>query len=156
MHRYARWMIALSLMTGGVTTAGADEYDEPVRNLTIIAAPGWGDREVTERRFRFILTSFVQRCADVETAVQAADRLAFVYGKIDEAGLSGQEGLLAMSNTVHYMTSEISNAASRANLPLKCSEIWAMYIVVRQQGMSPEEARRGVSGVARTLYGLAQ
>ena len=86
-----------------------------------------------------------------------SDMLVFTHGKIKEAGLDGEESLLDLSNTLHRMTSEIATTSSAARMDQPaCAEIWSMYLVLRNGGYSPIEARESVAAVAGGLYGLVQ
>ena len=82
--------------------------------------------------------------------------LVVVHGYIDQAGLAGEENLLRLSNNMHRMTMEITTYASAVDVPIKCSEIWSMYVISRQEGRSQQEAMEGVSAIVRTLLGLGE
>ena len=121
--------------------------------LTIIAAPGWGEREGMLKRFTFLLKEFETRCPPAKAS--SADMLVFSYQKIQEIGLGEEEGLLALSNTLYRLTVDIGGRTAGAQIdPPACSEVFAMYLTLRQNGQLPTEAREGVTAVVGALYGL--
>ncbi len=121
--------------------------------LTVISEPGWGEYENTLKRFTFLLKEFEVRCPPAQAS--PADMLAASYQKIMDIGLGEEEGLLALSNTLYRLTVDIGVRASGAQIdPPACSEVFAMYLTLRQNGQSPTEAREGVTAVAGALYGL--
>ena len=125
--------------------------------LTVIASPSRGERETTQRRFEFLLNRFNEYCPTEDGEASVSDMLVFTHGKSKEAGLDGEESLLDLSNTLHRMTSEIATASSAARMDQPaCAEIWSMYLVLRNGGYSPIEARESVAAVAGGLYGLVQ
>ncbi len=136
------------------TPLAADtQGDEPslAEKLTTIESPRWRDRELTLRRFEFLLPRFVNLCKDMDMEVQAADALVVAHRLIKEAGIA--EGLLEVFNNMYEVTSEVSAIASLAGAsPPDCIEIWAMYATVRQQGMTSEDAKVGVVDVVRGIY----
>ena len=142
-------MLALALTSA---TPAADDINEVAYKMTALAAPSFRERKTTEKRFRFLLSNFPDRCDDVSAPLKAADMIVKVHQILDETGLD--EGLLALTNTLYRMTTEISNAAAGMEIPLRCGEIWGMYASVRREGMGPEEARKGVVSVATSLYDL--
>ena len=144
------------IMLAPASMAADSTLDNTVHNLTVIASPSFGKRDATEKRFRFILPAFVEHCSDVGKAVNAADMLVVVHQHLDKAGLASEEDLLTMSNTLHRMTIQIGNRAAAVNVPLKCAEIWAMYLSSRQGGLSVEESRDGVIALTSAIYDLME
>ena len=143
------------------------EPDEPVKSdrtkysdaekLTVISSPNWGEYETTKRRFSFLLKEFEENCKPQPGKAAPVDMLVTVHGLLAEAGLDGEEGLLDFANNLHRMTSDIaisSNSASVGNPD--CAQTWVMYLQLRKKGRSPLEARKGVTAIARTLYGLTK
>ena len=146
--------LAIIALTSGISTSQARDEIDIAYKLMVIASPKYSDRDTVEARFRFILPKFRKNCSDVDNETKAADMLVVVHNKIKEYGLGKEGGLLNLANTLFRMTNEISIGARNANAPLRCSEIWAMYLTLRGQGLPVEEARRGVADLAQSLYGL--
>ena len=128
-----------------------EEQDTAYKMMTISNVP-YSKQEITARRFRFILPQFVEGCSDVPKESKAGDMLYVVYQKLDEAGLD--ESLPAVTNNLYSLTQEIVPSAKRAKVPLRCAEIWVMYLQARLKGMTTEKAQRGVSSLTRTLLGM--
>ena len=125
--------------------------------LTAIAAPSFSEHESTQRRFEFLVKEFNKCCPEESGGASPANMLVFSHSKLKDAGLDGEENLLALSNTLHRMTVEIAAAAiGHASDPPKCSEIWTMYITLRLRGQPTTEAREGVVGAARMIYDVIQ
>lgn len=131
--------------------AKQEEEFSPAENMTVIASPSWRDRDSTLKRFEFLLNRFSDLCPTAESKAPPHDMLSYIHGKLADAGLDQEESLLDLSNTLYRMTQDIS--VSVTTQP-QCAEIWAMYLTVRLGGQNPEEARRGVTAVTSTLYGL--
>ena len=128
---------------------------DDAENLTIIAAPGWGERESTLKRFTFLLKEFDAHCPSQKAS--PADMLAFSYQKLSDIGLGEEEGLLALANTLHRMTVDLAARATGAKMdPPSCAQTFAMYLTLRQSGQSPTEAREGVTAVAGAIYDMAK
>ena len=122
--------------------------------LTAIAAPSFSKHESTQQRFEFLVKEFNEYCPEESSGASPADMLVFSHGKLKDAGLDSEESLLELANTLHRMTAEIAAAALGRNSDLtKCSEIWTMYLTLRLRGQPSTEAREGVTGVVRMLYG---
>ena len=125
--------------------------------MTIIHAPGWREKERVQRRFKFLLGEFEEVCTIEKGTATIPDRLVFIYQKLKEAGLDGEESLLDLSNTLHRLTQDIAGRASAAGMePPQCNQIWAMYLVARQKGQPPSEASRNVTVVTGALYDLVR
>ena len=108
--------------------------------LTTIDSPEWGKRKITKARFKFLLRAFTNHCAREKGEGQLHDQLAFIHRKLEEYGLD--EGLLEMSNTLYRAAVDIGTAASFAKSPPpQCSQIFSVYLVLREKGDSPEKSR---------------
>lgn len=130
--------------------------EEVAHKMMVIANPPNSERANVEKRFAFILPAMVNRCSDVQEPIRAADMLVVVHRYIDQAGLAGEEDLLRLSNNMHRMTMEITAYTTAVDVPIKCSEIWSMYVISRQEGQSQQESLEGVSAIVRALLGLSE
>ena len=146
-------LLCACILSAPVSFAG--ERDA-AQNLTIITSPPLSKRNAVERRYRFVLPKFVSRCDDVESEDRAADMLAVLYREIRSAGLDSEEGMLELTNNLYSMTNQIRLQVDRANSVLRCAEIWSMYLVVRQEGLSQNEARNQIAELTGALYGLIE
>lgn len=126
------------------------------KKMTVLASPSFSAIKSTEKRFAFILPALVERCSDIDKPMRAGDMLFAVSKMLDDRGLGDEEGLLPVSVNLHRLTVEVAAYAANASIPLKCAEIWAMYVNARQNGRTPTESMRGVAGIAKALYGLAK
>ena len=143
--------VALALFMPGPVLA-EDDLKEIVRNMTIISNVSYSAKERTEKRYRYVLPQFVEICEDVDKPVRAGDMLVTVLTMITKTGM--EQKLLPLVETLYSMTQEISGHAQAANIPLQCSQVWAMYVNLRQKGQSPAVASRGVAAVSKMLYRL--
>ena len=132
-------------------TAALAERDA-AQNLTIITSPSFSERKAVEKRYRFLLPKFVQRCSDIPNDDMAADMLVTSHSVIKEAGLENEEGLLDFTNNLFSMTSQIYFHAQAAGVPVRCSRIWAMYVLVREEGLSQSDAMSQLPELVRSLY----
>ena len=150
-------LMAVTAMLAVSGPATAEESAmEVAKKLTVIASPSFSAMESTEKRFAFILPALVERCSDIDKPIRAGDMLVTVARLLDERGLGDEEGLFPVSVNLHRLTVEVAAHAASANIPLKCAEIWSMYINARQNGRTPTESMRAVAGIAKALYGLAK
>ena len=125
--------------------------------LTAIASPSFSEHESTQRRFEFLVKEFNKYCPEESGGASPADMLVFSHSKLKDAGLDSEESLLELANTLHRMTVEIATSAiGHDSDPPECSEIWTMYLTLRLRGQLSTEAREGVVGAARMLYGVIQ
>ena len=111
------------------------------------------DQERTERRYRFVLPRVADACADVARASDAADLVFVTHGLIDDAGL--REPLPELVETLHLLVMEVAPTARRADLPVKCREVFTLYVSARFDGMRPAAAREGVAAVVKGIYKAA-
>lgn len=130
--------------------------EETVETLTIITSPDFEKRTQTKKRFRFILPVFVERCTDIDQTVRAGDMIAVLYKELDNAGLTSEEGFFMLANNLHRMTMAISVRTQSSNIPLRCVEVWAMYVTLRLQGMGSVESREGVEQIVIALHAATQ
>ena len=86
------------------------------------------------------------------TRKPAGDMLYVAHTKLGEAGLSREENLLEMIDNAYSFTMKISAQAEKRDIPLKCAEIWSMYVILRREGHSIDEAKQGLVELTTTLY----
>lgn len=133
------------------TIGWAQEEPSVAEMLTILESPKWGDREMTLKRFEFLIPIFDDLCPDATTEITGADMLYKVYTLITDAGLD--EGLLELFNSMYEVTVEIEIMARLASeSPPECAEIWALYALARHRGLSKEDAKVGLTAFMRALY----
>ena len=140
------------LVGGPISVTAQEDY---AHMMMILTNPAFGERESVEKRYRFLLPRIAESCADAKTPDRVADMVYVSHKRLDEAGLGRRESLLAITETLHRLMREIGPAARRVGVPIKCAEVFAMYLVVRLDGMSPEESRNGIAAVVKGLYKLA-
>ena len=141
---------------GGDEPAPKSELDDISETMAVIS----GNDDDTQR-FRFLLPRFVDRCPDILSVTNAGDMLAFSYKQQSEAGLEREEGMeegmLDISNNLYFVVSRVHAAAERAKAASpKCAELFAMYLVGREEGQSADEAKDGVIAIASALYRLVE
>ena len=132
----------------------SDDVDKYANIMMILSDARFSDQESTEKRYKFILPRFIKSSDDVSGAQKAADMMYASFKQLDDAGLGKEEGLLTLSNNLYSMTSQISTSARLADLPLRCAEIWSMYLMLRLEGTGPAESSRQIIGLTRSIYGL--
>lgn len=148
-------ILGLACAVNSPAIAG-ETAEEVAHKMTVIANPPYSERANVEKRFAFVLSAMVERCSDVQEPIRAADMLVVVHRHIDQTGLAGEEDLLGLSNNMHRMTMEITTYATAVDVPIKCAEIWSMYVISRQEGRSQQESMEGVSAIVRALLGLSE
>ena len=133
----------LAALTVALAASVAGGQRSPAELLTTIADPPWGERARVQRRFEYLLPRYVSACADVGTEMKAADMAALTFRKIDEAGLN--EDLLELTEGIYGVILHARALGLLGNAG--CAEYFAMYIVLRQEGMPPADATDGIKGV---------
>ena len=86
------------------------------------------------------------------------DRLASAHGQLKEAGLDREETILDLFNSSHRMIVDIAtiaNTSERIAMPT-CTQFFAMYVVLRQKGESPDRARRGIVAIFKGLSNIGK
>ena len=137
---------------GGDEPAPKSELGDISETMAVIS----GNDDDTQR-FRFLLPRFVDRCPDILSVTNTGDMLAFSYKQLSEAGLEREEGLLDISNNLYFVVSRVHAAAERAEAASpKCAELFAMYLVGREEGQLADEAKDGVIAIASALYRLVE
>ena len=82
---------------------------------------------------------------------KAGNMLVAAHNLLKEAGLEKEERLFDFSNTMFSMVNEIYPYAKNAQVPNRCAELFGMYVSGRREGMSPQDAKKGVVSIAKTL-----
>ena len=140
----------------GAPSIAADPVDETARLLTKISQPSFSKRKTTEKRFRFVLPTFVTNCADVSAPMKAGDMMVVAYQTLDKAGLGDQEKLPQLADNLYRLTTDVADLSRTDDVPVRCAQIWSMYLTLREKGREPAEAVTGVYGVVKGLLKLAQ
>ena len=118
--------------------------------LTSLARPSRRERDITLRRFQFVLPRIVRSCTDMITETNVGDLIAVAHRLLTEAGLEREDGgYLGIANRLHRMSSEVSTLMGG---PFDCNGMAAMYITTRNGGFSIEESE----DAALVLYRLVQ
>ncbi len=117
--------------------------DEIAEMMATIADPPWGERARVQRRFAYLLPRYVAACADLRTEIDAADVSVHAFQVIGEAGLD--EDLLELTEGVYGVLrhAQVLGLLGEGG----CREYFAMYITMRQEGMSPADATDGIKGI---------
>ena len=122
----------------------------------LLSKPSFSEMSSTEKRFAYILPDLIYKCADIDAPTRAGDMIAATYQLLDKAGLGDEENLFSTAKNVHRLTIDVAAYAAAAQIPLKCKDIWSLYVSSRQNGRSETEAINGVAGIAKAIYGLAK
>lgn len=117
--------------------------------LTVVAGTRARDYQATETRFDFVVGRLDQICEDFESETRVADGLVATWNLLKEAGLDQEEGLLAMTNALHRLTSRVF---SLQGSEVQCAQYWGLYASFRQQGNNPEEATGSLIALAETFF----
>ena len=115
----------------------------PAEMMAALAQPPQRERERVRKRFEFLLPRFVSRCPDVETEENAADFLYFAFNEIRDAGIA--EDLLGLSDRLYQVVRDTISAEPQ------CREVFVLYAVLRQEGMSPPDATKGLTDLINAL-----
>ena len=149
-------LVITAILAANGPASSEESAADVAKTLTVIVAPSSSATESTKKRFAFILPALVERCSDIGKPSKAGDMLAMASKLLNDRGLGDEEGLLQVSVNLHRLTAEVSAYTASANVPLKCAEIWSMYINARQNGQTPTESVRGVAGIVKALSRLAK
>lgn len=111
----------------------------------------------TRQRFKFLVGGLVGTCPDISSLTRAGDHLVIAHNQLDDAGLSGEESLIDVSNNLHYIVKSVDSFADSNDIPMpKCLELFAAYTTLRYQAWPAKEAREGVVDVAIGFYNIGQ
>ena len=149
---HARTLVAVVvaatiLLPSGAAAAGQQNAAEL---MTQISRPSRGDRDRMLARYRFVLPRIVRSCSDVTDDMRAADLIAFTGNKLLEIGL--REGYPDAADALHQLVTEAAAIASAQRIQMpKCTELFAMYLTARMNGMGSSDAVNGVAGIYRGL-----
>ena len=84
--------------------------------------------------------------------MKALDVLAMSHKMLSDAGLGSDEKFLNLSNALHSMVSEVYDRTGSRTF--KCTDQFAMYVMLRQNGKSQEEARKAVEQISGAILSL--
>ena len=136
------------------TLTSVPEIDDVSRKLATVS--GRND-QTTRQRFKFLISELVGKCPDISSLSRAGDHLVIAHNQLDEAGLSGEERLVDVSNNLHFIVKSVDSFADSSNVSMpKCLELFAAYTTLRYQGWSAREAREGVVDVTVELYSIGR
>ena len=134
------------LIFGVIAPGQYADLNKAADTAVILAYTSGADRKQIRSRYKFILPRMVKRCTDIGGPMKVIDMLAMSHKMLSDAGLGSDEKFLNLSNALHSMVSEVyDRTGSRA---LKCSAQFAMYVMLRQNGKSQEEARKAVEEIS--------
>ena len=106
---------------------------------------GWLDTgEEAIKRYEYILPQMVNVCSDVPTDSRAADILYVGYKNVKDAGAPGAENLLKYTENAYQIVWKLESSYRKAKMPMKCSELFSLYTIVRRKGQSPGKAVKTV------------
>ena len=80
-----------------------------------------------------------------------ADKLIVSHRLLDEAGLGYEENLLELTTRLHLLMRQLHRLAEPRNIPLTCAEYFGTYVAARREGMSPDDASKGLLEFMRVL-----
>ena len=113
--------------------------------------------QTTRQRFKFLIGELVRTCPDISSLTRDGNHLVIAHNQLDDAGLSGEERLIDVSNNLHYIVKSVDSFADSNDIPMfKCLELFAGYTTLRHQGYSSRQAREGVVDVAIGFYNIGQ
>ena len=114
--------------------------------MTAIADTPWADMDRVEKRFEYLLPQFVTLCKDLDTPTNAGDLIVATRNRVRDSGL--KEDLLELSEGLHGAIREISQSLGA---PSPCTDLFAMYLVGRQGGLSHKESADGLGAFWTSL-----
>ena len=129
-------MLLLAALVLALTTFPAAQ--SPAEMMATIADPPWREMARVQKRFEYLLPRFVSSCPDIDAEIRAADMIVVAFNAVHEAGID--EGLVELSEGLYG----IARHANSIDLRGQCAEYFAMYAVLRQEGMSPRDATEGL------------
>ena len=145
---------AISKPTPRPTSTLVSDLDVIAMQMAVISGK---DNSVTRQRFKSLIPRFVEICPEMPNSDRASNHLVIAYNELEEAGLSGEEGLIDVSNNLYWIVTSVDTFVSSNNIPMpRCIELFAMYTTLRYQAWSSQEAREGVVDVTIGLYNLGQ
>ena len=131
----AIWLFSPSSDTDNRQISQPEPYRSLSQQLAIIAS-GWTDPEA-QQRFEFIVPRFVRACSDTSTEQGVGDSLVKAHRLLQEATVADEEGgLLGVSNSLYSIV--MRQGAGSPN-SANCSDLFALYVTLRQMGMSAAE-----------------
>ena len=150
MGRYSIVAAGLLLFSCGLAIAEGLDYAD---KLAVLSDVRLRDQAQTAKRYRYVLPRMAERCADLPNGERAADLMVKAHQLIDEAGVT--EPIPRLVERLYLLFAEVAPAAERAQIPLKCSEVAAFYVIARREGAQPDEALEGVAALVNGIYSVA-
>ncbi len=138
------------LLCWPVSMTAAQDYAEKLAAQSGVRAR---NQVQTAKRYRYVLPRMADACADLSRASDAADLVFVTNGLIDDAGL--HEPLPELVETLHRLVIEVAPVARGAALPVKCREVFTLYVSARFGGARPDTARERVGAAVGGVYKLA-
>lgn len=143
-------LLVLAVVCAWPASVTAQDYAEKLAALSGVRGR---EQASTAQRYRFVLPRIAEACVDLQGASDAADLVFVTHGLIDDAGL--HEPLQELAETLHSLIMEAAAAARRADLPVKCREVFTLYVSARFNGARPAAAHETVGVAVGGVYGLA-
>ena len=139
MQKFKVGLVTAIVVFCFLVPAKAESMDsgEVAKLLTKINKTSYGDRIMTNTRFKFLVNRLVETCS--WTPEHTGDVLVAVYGQLKDIGLD--DGLLNLSNDLHGLARRVYSLGtnSKASTP-KCEETFATYVVLRKNGYGSQKA----------------
>ena len=148
MKSIATLLAVLFLGYSATSLASEEDYAYKLMMLSDVKFSAMGN---TEKRYRFVMPRLAEKCSDAETGESAANMVYVAYTKLDEAGLGVSENLVTLTENIYQLTSQSYAKAKQADIPFKCSEVWALYLSARLEGMQPKAAMKGIISIFTLL-----
>ena len=146
--------IIVALVTVLAVQAQEENYFTAER-MAGLSDVGWLDaRKEAMKRYNYILPKMVDACSDITTDSRAGGMLYVGHKAVKDAGAAGEENLLKYTENAYQIMRKLESAYRNAELPMKCSELFAMYTIARCEGQPPEKALKTVSEGIAALVNL--
>ena len=138
MRRYlgVSMLIVMGLLfqsaAAGPTEHGGSHAEE-AEMMTRIEFRSTSDWQAVKRRFTFLLRQFDHACPkDEEQKPSHSELLANIHAVLGKAGLSEEESLLALSNNLYTLTTNLQGILIKHSAPIiTCKDLWAQYLALR-------------------------
>ncbi len=132
------------LVAASTMSSSAQESENTAAyNMAVITDGPWGEFKAIERRYAFILPRLRDLCSDVDTDSFVSDMLFTIHKHIKEAGLGRDESPLQFTENIYSIVS-LSSPYVHSSEFVKLNKVLAMYVTLREGGMSQKEAKDGV------------
>ena len=123
---------------------GQMDRSEVLSKLALIHGPTNGSVVETRTRMGALIDGMIAQCRDIYSPQRAGDVSVLLHDELEKSGKRD-----SLYSTMRNFLS-LSEAGSRyAGRPIACSEFWAAYVVLRQQGTSPIDAVAAIVDIFR-------